>query len=95
MSRHIRRDRAAHPIGQHLARHGWPDAWAVETSALREIDGETRLTMTLAFRDSAGRAHMAKAYEATMENNDDNGQDASYDAMEDFLASLLAGPAVS
>jgi len=35
--------------------------WTVETSALREIDGETRLTMTLAFRDSGGRVHMAKA----------------------------------
>ena len=74
---------------------GWPDVWAVETNALSEVDGETRLIMTLAFRDSVGRAHMARAHEAAVENNDDNGQDASYDAMEDLLASLLESPAVS
>ena len=33
---------------------GWPDAWAVETNSLSEVDGETRLTMTLAFRDKRG-----------------------------------------
>ena len=68
---------------------GWPDAWAVETNALSEVDGVTTLTMSLAFRDEAGRAHMFRAYEEAIQNNDDNGQDASYDAMEDLLASLL------
>jgi uncharacterized protein YndB with AHSA1/START domain len=74
---------------------GWPDAWAVETNALSELDGVTTLTMTLAFRDKAGRAHMAKAYEEALKNNDNNGQDASYDAMEDLLASLLERGTVS
>jgi uncharacterized protein YndB with AHSA1/START domain len=70
---------------------GWPDAWATETFELREINGVTTLKMTTAFRDEAGRAHMAKAYEAAVQNNDDNGQDASFDAMEDLLATLLEG----
>jgi uncharacterized protein YndB with AHSA1/START domain len=74
---------------------GWPDAWAVETNALSEVDGVTTLTMTLAFRDKEGRAHMAKAYEEAVWNKDDNGQDASYDAMEELLASLLERGAVS
>jgi uncharacterized protein YndB with AHSA1/START domain len=39
---------------------GWPDAEAVETVELREIDGATKLTMTRAFRDRAGRSHMTK-----------------------------------
>lgn len=74
---------------------GWPDAWAVETNELSEVDGVTTLTMTLAFRDSAGRAHMAKAHEDAAQRNDDNGQGASYDAMEDLLASLLERGTVS
>ncbi|MDA8185520.1 MAG: hypothetical protein M0035_14055 [Actinomycetota bacterium] len=55
----------------------------------------TTLTMTLAFRDKEGRAHMAKAHEDAVRNKDDNGQDASYDAMEALLASLLERGAVS
>jgi uncharacterized protein YndB with AHSA1/START domain len=57
----------------------WPDAWAVETVELHEIDGVTRLTNTLAFRDQAGRDHMTKF----------DGQLESYDAMEDILRSLV------
>jgi uncharacterized protein YndB with AHSA1/START domain len=68
---------------------GWPDAWAVETNTLSEADGVTKLTMALAFRDEAGRAHMARAHEKAASSHDDNGQGASYDAMEDLLASLL------
>lgn len=74
---------------------GWPDAWAVETNALSEVDGMTELTMSLAFRDKAGRAHMARAHEAAAQRDDDNGQDASYDAMDDLLASLLERGATS
>jgi len=74
---------------------GWPNAWAVETNALSELDGVTTLTMTLAFRDKAGRAHMAKAYEAALRSNDDNGQDASFDAMEDLLTALIDSRAAS
>jgi len=74
---------------------GWPDAWATETHALSEVDGLTTLTITTAFRDIAGRAHMARAHEAAAQNNDDNGQDASFDAMEDLLASLVESGSAS
>jgi uncharacterized protein YndB with AHSA1/START domain len=39
---------------------GWPDAEAIETMDLQESDGVTKLTYRLAFRDRAGRDHMAK-----------------------------------
>jgi uncharacterized protein YndB with AHSA1/START domain len=68
---------------------GWPDARATETHSLREVGGVTTLTITTAFRDKASRAHMAKAHEAAMQSHDDNGQDASFDAMEDLLTSLV------
>jgi uncharacterized protein YndB with AHSA1/START domain len=59
---------------------GWPDAEAVETMELHETDGVTTLTIRLAFRDQAGRAHMTRF----------DGQQASLDAVEDILRSLLA-----
>lgn len=74
---------------------GWPDAWATETSALDERDGVTTLTLTLAFRDAAGAANMLRAHEAAAKNGDQNGQPASFDAMEDLLASLLASDPAS
>lgn len=58
---------------------GWPDADAVETVDLHETDGVTTLTMLLAFRDQAGRDHMTKH----------DGQEDSYDKLEDYLRSLL------
>ena len=58
---------------------GWPDAEAVETVDLDETDGVTKVTLKLAFRDQAGRAHMTKT----------DGQESSYDKMEDYLRSLL------
>ena len=58
---------------------GWPDAEAVETRQLHETDGVTTLTMRLAFRDKAGRDHMTRF----------DGQQDSFDAMEDILRSLL------
>jgi uncharacterized protein YndB with AHSA1/START domain len=58
---------------------GWPDAWADETVELSETDGVTTLTMTMAFRDAAGRAHMTKS----------DGQEDSFNKMEDYLRSLL------
>ena len=58
---------------------GWPDAEAVETMELHETDGVTTLTLRLAFRDQAGRDHMTKS----------DGQQDSFDEMEDFLRSLL------
>jgi uncharacterized protein YndB with AHSA1/START domain len=58
---------------------GWPDAHAVETMDLRETDGVTTLTWTLAFRDKAGRDHMTKF----------DGVEANFDHVEDYLASLL------
>ena len=66
---------------------GWPDADAVETWELHETDGVTTLTMRLAFRDKAGRAH----YPASAHGADEPTSDVqdSYDAMEDILWSLL------
>ncbi len=58
---------------------GWPDAHAVETVDLHEVDGVTTLTTMLAFRDQAGRAHMTKH----------DGQEDSFDQLEDYLRSLL------
>ena len=58
---------------------GWPDAEAVESVDLHEANGVTKLTMKLAFRDKAGRAHMTKS----------DGQEDSFDKMEDYLRSLL------
>jgi len=58
---------------------GWPDAWADETVELHEANGVTTLTMTLAFRDKAGRDHMTKH----------DGQEDSFDKLEDYLRSLL------
>ena len=58
---------------------GWPDAEAVESVDLQEANGVTKLTMKLAFRDKAGRDHMTKS----------DGQEDSFDKMEDLLRSLL------
>jgi uncharacterized protein YndB with AHSA1/START domain len=58
---------------------GWPDAEAVETVELHETDGVTTLTMRLAFRDQAGRAHMTRS----------DGQEDSFNKLEDYLRSLL------
>ncbi|MBO0892705.1 MAG: SRPBCC domain-containing protein [Acidothermales bacterium] len=58
---------------------GWPDAEAVETMDLRETDGGTELTYSLAFRDRAGRDHMTKF----------DGLQANFDNVEAHLRSLL------
>jgi uncharacterized protein YndB with AHSA1/START domain len=58
----------------------WPDAEAVETMELHELDGVTTLTWRLAFRDQAGRDHMTAF----------DGQQDSLDEMEDILRSLVA-----
>ena len=60
---------------------GWPDAEAVESVELHEDNGVTTLTNTLTFRDQAGRAHMTKF----------DGQEDSYNNLEDYLRSLLDG----
>jgi uncharacterized protein YndB with AHSA1/START domain len=57
---------------------GWPDAHAVDTVELHETDGVTTLTVTLAFRDMAGRANMTTH----------GGQEDSFDKLEDYLRSL-------
>ena len=59
---------------------GWPDAEAVETVELHETDGVTTVTMTMVFRDEAGRAHMTGG---------GGGQQSSFDHMEDYLRSLV------
>ena len=57
----------------------WPDAEAVETMELRESDGVTTFTWSLAFKDQAGRAHMTSF----------DGRQDSLDAIEDILRSLI------
>jgi len=57
---------------------GWPDAEAVETVELEEVDGVTTARMNLAFRDQTGRDHMTRT----------DGQEDSWDKMEDYLRSL-------
>ena len=64
----------------------WPDAEAVETTQLHETDGVTTLTIRKAFRDEAGRSHMIKEMTGP---GADNGQEASFIAMDDILRSLL------
>ena len=59
---------------------GWPDADAVETNDLHEAGGVTTLTTRLAFSDRAGRDHMTRF----------DGQESSWDNLEDYLRSLLA-----
>jgi uncharacterized protein YndB with AHSA1/START domain len=58
---------------------GWPDAEAVETVELHEIDGMTKLTNRLVFRDKAGRDHM--------KNTD--GYEDSVEKMAEYLESLV------
>jgi uncharacterized protein YndB with AHSA1/START domain len=58
---------------------GWPDAEAVESVDLVEVDGVTQLTHRLSFRDQAGRDHMTKY----------DGLEANYDNVETYLKSLL------
>ena len=59
---------------------GWPDAEAVETLDLQDDGGVTKVKMNLAFRDQAGRDHMTRF----------DGQESSWDKLEDYLQSLLA-----
>jgi len=58
---------------------GWPDVDAVETVELLETEGVTRLTLTLAFRDQAGRDHMTTT----------GGYESSLDKLEDYVRSLV------
>jgi len=58
---------------------GWPDAEAVETMELHEMDGVTKLTWTLSFCDKTGRDHMTRF----------DGVEANFDQIEDHLKSLL------
>jgi uncharacterized protein YndB with AHSA1/START domain len=64
----------------------WPDAEAVETMQLHETDGVTTLAIRKAFRDKAGRNHMIEAMNGP---GADNGQQVSFDVMEDMLRALL------
>jgi uncharacterized protein YndB with AHSA1/START domain len=57
---------------------GWPDAEAVESMELHEIDGVTKLTHRLAFHDQAGRDHMTK-YDGLL---------SSFDNVADYLAQM-------
>jgi uncharacterized protein YndB with AHSA1/START domain len=61
---------------------GWPDTEAVESMELHEIDGVTKLTNRLAFRDKAGRDHLTKY----------DGMLTSFDNIAAYLKSLLEEP---
>jgi len=52
---------------------------------LHETDGVTKLTMRMTFRDQAGRAHMTRS----------DGQESSFDKLEDYLRSLVEQRATS
>jgi uncharacterized protein YndB with AHSA1/START domain len=58
---------------------GWPDAEAVESMELHEVDGVTKLTNRLAFRDQAGRDHLTEF----------DGMLSSYDHVADVLSELI------
>lgn len=57
---------------------GWPGVEAVESTELAESDGVTTMTITMTFNDQAGRDHMNKF----------DGQESSWDHLEDYLRSL-------
>ncbi len=57
---------------------GWPGVEAVESTELAESDGVTTMTITMMFNDQAGRDHMNKF----------DGQESSWDHLEDYLRSL-------
>lgn len=57
---------------------GWPGVEAVESTELAESDGVTTMTITIMFNDQAGRDHMNKF----------DGQESSWDHLEDYLRSL-------
>ncbi|MGC1184741.1 MAG: SRPBCC domain-containing protein [Candidatus Dormiibacterota bacterium] len=70
---------------------GRPEAEAVETVTLQELDGVTTMTTVLAFRDQASLDSM---FQHAPGHRDDpavaiDGQQASFDKLEDYLASLL------
>jgi uncharacterized protein YndB with AHSA1/START domain len=58
---------------------GWPGVEAVETVVLHETDGVTKMTLTLAFRDQAGRDHMDRT----------DGFEDSSDKMAAYVESLV------
>jgi uncharacterized protein YndB with AHSA1/START domain len=58
---------------------GWPGTEAVETMDLRDVNGVTKMTYRLVFRDKAGRDHMEK-YDGLL---------SSFDNVEDYVMSLV------
>jgi uncharacterized protein YndB with AHSA1/START domain len=64
---------------------GWPDVEAVETLALHEADGVTKLTLNMTFRNKADRDHMA-TYDGLL---------ASIANVEEYVRSLLPKEAIS
>jgi uncharacterized protein YndB with AHSA1/START domain len=58
---------------------GWPDAEAVETVTLHEVNDVTKFTNSLAFRDQAGRDHMTKT----------DGFEDSFNKMDAYITSLV------
>ena len=59
---------------------GWPGVEAVETMELRDVDGRTAMTWTLAFCDQAGRDRMTRT----------DGPESNFDQVEAYLRELLS-----
>ncbi|HEX3930752.1 MAG TPA: SRPBCC domain-containing protein [Nocardioides sp.] len=59
---------------------GWPDADAVETVELSEVDGRTALSYRLRFTDQTGRNRMTKY----------DGLESNFDNIADYLGTLTA-----
>jgi uncharacterized protein YndB with AHSA1/START domain len=66
---------------------GKPDADAVETVELHEVDGVTTMTTLLAFRDQATRDSIT--WTAPDGVHAAEGQQVSVDRLDDYLASLM------
>jgi uncharacterized protein YndB with AHSA1/START domain len=81
---------APHKIVSTWLFEGWPDAPAVSSETLEEVDGVTTLTSHMTFDSEAGAANMLRAHQRAQENGNDNGQGASFDALEILLDSLLS-----
>ncbi|MBU6495344.1 MAG: SRPBCC domain-containing protein [Acidobacteria bacterium] len=74
---------------------GWPGAWAEEHHELSEAAGVTTLKTTMTFQDLDGRAHLKVSPESSSLSANDNGHDASLDALEELLHSLVNSPPAS
>jgi uncharacterized protein YndB with AHSA1/START domain len=72
---------------------GWPDVSATITETLVERDEVTTLTRLMVFNDVAGAEAIRRAHDRERATGVNNGQGASFDALEDVVSSLVANNA--